>query len=224
MIQNDAEKEWMLPLLEIRNMIDFRNHAQTGEEDRADRDLRDFRRKNGSVQLYFGRVIPGPYLKKYREKFLMAVLKAQETIRKTGPKEVAGIELLTLEELREIRRIWVIEKHELEDTLPGIYKEATGRDFPYKGIDDSMTIGANELAILQKMENVSEAEYEMVRSLIGIASQQKSGLKKAKLHDELERCFKRYQYDSEDEALRNVQELEAERNGATENTLDDDQQ
>lgn len=224
MIQNDAEKEWMLPLLEIRNMIDFRNHAQTGEEDRADRDLRDFRRKNGSVQLYFGRVIPGPYLKQYRESFLLAVLKAQETIRKTGPKDVTNIELLTMDELREIRRIWVIEKHELEDTLPGIYKEATGREFPFKGIDDSMTIGAAELAILQKMEGVSEAEYEMTRSLISIASQQKPGLKKAKLHDELEKCFKRYQYESEEEALHNVQELEAERNSVTDEAQEDELQ
>lgn len=224
MIQNDAEKEWMLPLLEIRNMIDFRNQPQAGDEDRADRDLRDFRRKNGSVQLYFGRVIPGPYLKKYREKFLLEVLKAQETIRKTGPKDVSGIELLTLDELREIRRIWVIEKHELEDTLPGIYKEATGRDFPYKSIDDSKTIGAAELAILQQMDGVSEPEYEMTRALISIASQQKPGLKKAKLHDELEKCLKRYQYDSEEEALHNVQELETERENATDDTLEDEAQ
>ena len=42
MIQNDAEKEWMEPLLDFRNELDFR-----GEADRK-RDLgrRDFRRKS----------------------------------------------------------------------------------------------------------------------------------------------------------------------------------
>ena len=40
MIQNDEEKEWMLPLLELRNALDIAD----------DRHLRDFRRMNGSVQ------------------------------------------------------------------------------------------------------------------------------------------------------------------------------
>jgi DNA sulfur modification protein DndC len=61
MIQNDAEKEWMMPLLEIRNALDFRQMG--GEDvDSSDRKLRDYRRMNGSVQLYYDRVIPGPYL------------------------------------------------------------------------------------------------------------------------------------------------------------------
>ena len=51
MIQNDEEKEWMLPLLELRNELDVAD----------DRHLRDFRRMNGSVQLFHDRPIPGPY-------------------------------------------------------------------------------------------------------------------------------------------------------------------
>ena len=42
MIQNDDEKEWMLPLLELRNDLDVAD----------DRHLRDFRRMNGPVQLF----------------------------------------------------------------------------------------------------------------------------------------------------------------------------
>jgi hypothetical protein len=41
MIQNDEEKEWMQPLLDIRNDLDIEN----------DRDRRDFRRLGGNVQL-----------------------------------------------------------------------------------------------------------------------------------------------------------------------------
>ena len=50
MIQNDEEKEWMLPLLELRNELDTPN----------DRPLRDFRRMTGAVQLFHDRPIPGP--------------------------------------------------------------------------------------------------------------------------------------------------------------------
>src|SRR3954454_16838605 len=49
MIGNDEEKEWMLPLLELRNALDVPD----------DRHLRDFRRMNGLVQLYNKRIIPG---------------------------------------------------------------------------------------------------------------------------------------------------------------------
>ena len=51
MIQNDDEKEWMLPLLELRNELDVAD----------DRPLRDFRRMTGAVQLFHKRPIPGPY-------------------------------------------------------------------------------------------------------------------------------------------------------------------
>ena len=53
MIKNDEEKVWMTPLLELRNELDKPD----------DRDRRDFRRMNGSVQLFHDRTIPGPYTK-----------------------------------------------------------------------------------------------------------------------------------------------------------------
>src|SRR4051812_312111 len=56
MIKNDEEKVWMTPLLELRNELDKPD----------DRDRRDFRRMNGSVQLFHGRTIPGPYTKEWR--------------------------------------------------------------------------------------------------------------------------------------------------------------
>jgi DNA sulfur modification protein DndC len=60
MIQNDQEKEWMLPLLTLRNELDVTD----------DRHLRDFRRMSGSVQLFHDRVIPGPYTQASRERSL----------------------------------------------------------------------------------------------------------------------------------------------------------
>ena len=56
MIQNDEDKQWLMPLLEIRNELDFR--AMSAEN--GDRHLRDYRRMNGNVQMHNGRHIPGP--------------------------------------------------------------------------------------------------------------------------------------------------------------------
>ena len=56
MVQNDDEKSWMEPLLQLRNELDQHNH-----------DKRDFRRLSGNVQLFVKddeRSVPGPYTKK----------------------------------------------------------------------------------------------------------------------------------------------------------------
>jgi DNA sulfur modification protein DndC len=63
MIKNDEEKVWMTPLLELRNELDNPD----------DRNLRDFRRMSGQVQLFHDRTIPGPYTKKSREHWLRRV-------------------------------------------------------------------------------------------------------------------------------------------------------
>ncbi len=53
MIQNDVEKEWLMPLLDLRNALDFRNKGD-GAEGYSDHHLRDFRRLTGVVQLMAG--------------------------------------------------------------------------------------------------------------------------------------------------------------------------
>src|SRR5262249_27449642 len=101
MIQNDEEKEWMMPLLKLRNALDFRTGGGDSEEG-SDRHLRDFRRMSGAVQLFHDRPIHGPYTQAAREDWLRRLLAAQTWIRKNGPVEVRGIVLITLEELEEI--------------------------------------------------------------------------------------------------------------------------
>jgi hypothetical protein len=57
----------------------------------------------------WGVVIPGPYTKQWREHWLRRVLEAQQSIRREGPDEFRRINLITPEELREIRRVWLYE-------------------------------------------------------------------------------------------------------------------
>jgi DNA sulfur modification protein DndC len=71
MIQNDAEKDWMMPLLELRNALDFRIGNPSGDSENTDRHLRDFRRMTGSVQVMSnGRTIPGPYTQASRDSWV----------------------------------------------------------------------------------------------------------------------------------------------------------
>ena len=195
MIQNDAEKEWMLPLLELRNELDPPRTID------GDRSLRDFRRMNGTVQLFHDRPIHGPYKQQVREEWLRKVLLAQQHIHENGPEEVRDISLIRLEELEKIRQIWVTEKHEFEDRLPAIYREVTGDPFPSNRVDDALAIGANEIELLRELCGSDELHFQLVRELLSIEHRHKSMLRRSGLFDALEEAFRRNFYDGEEDAV-----------------------
>ena len=214
MIQNDEEKEWMLPLLQLRNELD---PPKTPDGDRA---LRDFRRMNGAVQLFNDRPIPGPYTQRARKDWLRKVLLAQKHIRENGPSEVRDIELITLEELEEIRRIWVVEKHEIEDSMPGVYEAATGRPYPGRRLDDNLVMGNAEMTILRDLCGEDELHFELTRELLSVEKRHKSMLRRAGLFDAIDEAFHRGFYDDEEDAINRARHRRDVLGEAQEHALD----
>ena len=211
MIQNDVEKEWMKPLLGLRNIIDFRTIDDKYSEN-SDRDLRDFRRMAGHVQMMSaGREIPGPYLQSTRELWLKKLLEAQATTRLKAPPEVRDIELITIEELQEIRRIWVIDKHELEDSLPRIYRETTGNEYPGRPLDDNLVLGELDMRDLEELCGGDRLHYELIRELLSTTRQQRSTARRSGLFEQLEKSFSRSFYDNREDALDRAQTIADER-------------
>jgi DNA sulfur modification protein DndC len=206
MIQNDYEKEWMIPLLEIRNEMDFR------EEDARKRDQnnRDFRRMSGHVQ-YFedkegrGRLIRGPYTQEARKNWLIKVLEAQSNVRKYGPDEVTDWELLTNDELEEIRRIWVTEKHEVEDCLPEIYEKSTGQKYSGKKTNKDPALNRESLEILKDLTKEDFLRYELTRNLLDIELQYRNkAIRRGLFVDikkEISKCFYGGEKDALDRAI-----------------------
>lgn len=207
MIQNDAEKEWMMPLLELRNALDFRNN---GSKDGGGNDhhLRDFRRMGGHIQLMAdGNPVPGPYTQASREAWLKRLLEAQAHIRKAGPPDVAEIELVTLDELQEIRRIWVADKHELEDSLPRLYQEATGQPYPGRPLDDNMVVGVEAIELLGDLCGDDRLHFELTRELISLTRKQRFSGRRAGLFDDLEKAFRRHFFDDRADALERTRRI-----------------
>lgn len=161
MIANDEEKEWMLPLLEFRN--------EFGDLD-ADRERRSFRKLRGSLSGSHGQLFHGPYKKAVREQWLRELLEIQRNINENGPEEFRTLELIRLEELQAIRRIWVLEKHEFDDSLPSIYEAALGRRFEDPEWIYSEKYGREEWDILRSVCDElcqdEELAFEMMYSLI----------------------------------------------------------
>jgi DNA sulfur modification protein DndC len=212
MIQNDEEKAWMMPLLTLRNELDCRGDASNRDEG-SDHHLRDFRRMTGAIQLMQnGRPVPGPYTQESRAHWLRKLLEAQAWIRRNGPPQVQKIELISLDELQEIRRIWVVDKHELEDSLPSIYTGATGEPYPGCRLDDNLVLGAEAMAELHSLCGDDRLHYELTRELLSIERQQRAHARRSGLFDRLEKSISRHFYDDREDAV----ELARQRAGTRE--------
>lgn len=211
MIQNDEEKEWMLPLLELRNALDVAD----------DRHLRDFRRMNGSVQLFHDKPIPGPYKQSAREDWLRRLLEAQAWIRANGPACVNSLELVTLPELEEIRRIWVVDKHEFEDSLPRIYEAAMGEPYPGGQLDEHLPLGANMIESLLEVAGEDRLHFELVRDLLDIEQRHRARVRRAGLFESLEKALRRGFYDDEADATFRARRRKAAMERTPPNFVDD---
>ncbi|MES1022360.1 DNA phosphorothioation system sulfurtransferase DndC [Gloeocapsa sp. BRSZ] len=202
MIQNDEEKEWMQPLLDIRNELDVAD----------DRDKRDFRRIWGQVQLFERNVdgevsvepIPGPYTKYWREYWLKKVLQAQTQIRHTAPENMRDITLITPEELSEIRRIWLEDKHEFDDSLPRIYQEVTGEPFrDSRPGSDRTLLGSDEWAVLEEICGDDAMHLELMAKLLDTERQYRTMARRNGIFEALEKCFETSSR-SKEEAIANA--------------------
>lgn len=251
MIQNDTEKEWMLPLLALRNTLDMRDD----EGFRGDQINRDFRRIDGNLTLqqvgvtaetptdkqrraardaadraaYFKRtdrvhhhdehagttsyLIHGPYLQRWREDFLRQLLEAQTWVRTHGPAAVRELVLVSIEELAEIRRMWVLDKGEIEDSLPRIYQAVVGQPYPGPELDDHQPFDAEALALLRRAAGVPATpapdarqdgpwlRYELARSLLSLEHGFRTMARRAGLFDAIEREIDRTCFTDEQDAL-----------------------
>ena len=196
MIANDSEKEWMTPLLEFRNEI--------GDEV-LDRSRRDFRRRGGYLQGCNGRLNHGPYNKETREMWLKKLLEMQIEIKEIGPEEFDNLELITITELIEIRKIWVNEFHEFDDSLPGIYESVMGNPFPDKNIYLTGSYGSKEWDILKQVcnpddNNGEEKLFEMMYSLVDIESKSNTMNNRKGILNQIENIIRHNFYSNESDA------------------------
>jgi DNA sulfur modification protein DndC len=272
MIQNDDEKRWMMPLLNFRN-----EYLKTD----GDRDVREFTKMDGSLQLQFlslrvaGRAVPGrpgkvitekiirrlttvsdtserypcpnrrvliretrlvekdglthetttdvekiatlvhgPYTQAYRETMLEELLIAQTAIRSSMPESVSEFSILTAEEVEEIRRIWVVEKREFEDSVPQIFLRATGQEYPKLELDETTPFRSEDVRLLREIclslpiatshERSNEANtllFSVLRDQLSVQHSYRGAIRRVGLHGELEDILESHSFESEDEAL-----------------------
>jgi DNA sulfur modification protein DndC len=202
MIQNDEEKEWLQPLLDFRVELDVEDS----------RDRRDFRRRNGNVQLYERNLegeksiepIPGPYSKEARDDLLRRLLSVQTEIRSKAPEEMRDITLISPEELSEIRRIWLEERHEFDDSLPRIYEEVTGEPFEdSRPTAERKLLGSDEWTVLEEICSEDKMHLELMAKLLDTERQYYTKSRRTGIYGDLDKCFETSSR-SEKEAIGNA--------------------
>ncbi|HEY3364924.1 MAG TPA: DNA phosphorothioation system sulfurtransferase DndC [Symbiobacteriaceae bacterium] len=215
MIHNDDEKRWMKPLLDLRNEI-----ANAGPDGKInDFDRRDFRRMDKSVKFFkdaerANRPIHGPYTKKWREHWLRKLLQIERLLQEHGPKDDTQLQLITLGEIREIRRIWVEDKHEFDDAVPRIYLEVTGKEYPYLDDLPRRPFGPAEWDMLKEIcGNDNNLLLELQTSMLDIEQQNRGLILRRGIVDELEKTIHGCYYSSVEDAVsfhQRLKQLKAE--------------
>ena len=128
------------------------------------------------------------------------MLEAQESAREAGPPEFSHLKLITLEELHEIRRHWLYEKHEFDDRLPAIYEQVTGTPFPCRK-DEGNSLQADDWALLRTLCGEDPAFFELQVGLLGVERKYRAMSWRAGIFDVLEERLRTGLYGSEEAAV-----------------------
>ncbi|MCB0159615.1 MAG: DNA phosphorothioation system sulfurtransferase DndC, partial [Caldilineaceae bacterium] len=137
----DSGEEWMQPLL------DFRDFLSSTQDPDVKPQQREYRGRDGRIKISAdGRLRYRTYTLEFSRQMLRRLLETQKTMQVHDPE----FALISVDELREIRRIWVMERQDWNDSLPGIYEEVTGRTVNWDK-SDVYTPGAAEANLLREL-------------------------------------------------------------------------
>ena len=105
-----------------------------------------------------------------------------------------------MEELREIRRLWVNEKYEFDDSLPGIYQQATGEPFPCSDERDEL-LGADEWELLREVCAGDALLFDLSTHLLGREREYRAMSRRIGIYTALEATLNTRGYLTKEEAI-----------------------
>lgn len=185
-IINSGEK-WLQPLLDFRDWL-------AGTKDPAQKEkIRSVRRRNGRVQFQETdegerKLIWGPFTLEFRKVILEKLLDAQITIQKS-PKG-KDITLVSEEELLEIRRLWLFEEGDWEDSIPQIFTKQTGRKLNILE-NDWAGMGGVELQILRDICENYDVPVGLFTELFDTERRQFGMTRRSTIFNDIEKVLKK---------------------------------
>ena len=192
-VGNDSEPRRIgldAPLLEFRNKyLDFRP-ADGSKEEQTDRERRDFRRINGSLTLHKERLVHGPIHRRLGTSSCSSYSRHSgskcELGSENNAEHAANLELISLKEIEEIRRIWVEEKHEIEDFVPIFTRKLREKLYPCKSLRENLLFSKEDLNLLRDACEGDRVHYEMTRDLLDLERLYRTKARRSGLSDDIE--------------------------------------
>ncbi|MCG3254527.1 MAG: DNA phosphorothioation system sulfurtransferase DndC [Candidatus Heimdallarchaeota archaeon] len=150
----------------LEKLIDFRNWLL---ENRNNPDMRLKRRKHGQIY-YLGegenkRIGLGPYTLEARKEILTRLLKLQVEISNLNEKSI-NKELITEDELKAIRSIWINEG-DWEDSLPLIFEKILDKQ-PSWGETEIPLFEKKDIKLLTELSIKYQLDLDVLKRLIAI--------------------------------------------------------
>ena len=186
----DSGEDWMLPLLEFREIL-----METQVPERK-ADVREHRRRNGKVTIDNGKLVRGPYTLEFCKELLRKLLETQQKVRLIGPDP--NIELITHAELEEIRKIWRTERQDWADSVTKIYADAIGEHEWV--VDDTISFSAADKTLLSSICNEKKIPVTLVAKLLDTERQMDGMSRRARIQSEIDAIFNE-DWESEEEVL-----------------------
>jgi DNA sulfur modification protein DndC len=173
----ESGEEWLEPLLKYRNLL-----AST-QDPVVKGQWREFKRRNGQVMTASdGRIIPGPYRFERRRLLLRQLLQVEKEVRVSGPNPKE--QLISPEELEEIRRVWRSEEQDWEDSVPKIYREMMGEDLDWAA-DEGPVFSAEERRLLDTISARHNVPSEMVAKLLDVEREHRGMSRRSSVHQKI---------------------------------------
>jgi DNA sulfur modification protein DndC len=175
----DSGEEWLEPLLDFRDWL-----ASTLISDQKHID-REYKSRDGRIKILDdGRVRYRTYTLAFCKTILRRLLQAQRDVWKHDPE----FALISEDELREIRRIWLTERQDWEDALPGICSEALPKAVRFDAEDISAP-GRDEAHLLHQLAEQHGAPVRLVQKLLDAERAHYGMRRRATIHTTISRVL-----------------------------------
>ena len=179
MIDAGEEHQWMTPLLEFRDWLAETQNPENKPEQR------DYRGRDGRIKISeSGKLRYRTYTLEFSKEMFSRLLKAQKAILEYNTE----YELISLDEIQEIRRIWITERQDWEDSLPDIFDQIMDKKVNW-GKNDFVTPGASETNLLKKLADEKGIPIKLLQKLFDAQLTSKGMKRRHNIHKTIAAIF-----------------------------------
>ncbi len=175
-------EQWMQPLIDLRKKL-----KDTQDPDKK-LEIREFKRRNGRVQFTWGdkNISAGPYKLEFCKNFLRELLEGQKKIQ--SDEEHKDVELIYVDEIHEIQRLWRMERGDWQNSAYRIYKEVIGIELSPKH-EDLGHFGELEEKILDEVCLENKVPKQLVSKLIFAEFSSQGMTRHTKIYDKIHKVL-----------------------------------